>query len=62
MLQSIMAEKDKTMEFKETKKSKKQRKKEERAHNKSARKQFRKDHPIGWKVNNFIKNLIKKNK
>ena len=58
-----MAEKDKIMNGKElTKKQKQTLKKEKKAHDRSAKKQFRKDHPIGWRVNNFVKNLIKKNK
>ena len=45
-----------------TKKQKQTLKKEKKAHNISARKEFRKDHPIGWRLNNFVKKLIKKNK
>ncbi len=63
MLQSIMAEKDKIMDEKKlTKAQKKQIKKEEREHNKAARKTYREDHPFGWRLNKFIKNLIRKNK
>ena len=53
---------EKKLTKKEKKEIKKRHRKETREHNISARKEFRKDHPIGWRVNNFIKNLIKKNK
>jgi hypothetical protein len=51
-----MAEKDKIMD------EKKKRKQEQKAHNKAARKTYREDHPFGWRLNKFIKNLIRKNK
>ena len=63
MLQSIMAEKDKVMDEKKlTKAQKKQIRKEERKHDKAARKTYRQDHPFGFRLNNLVKKLIRKNK
>ncbi len=63
MPQSIMAEKDKIMDEKKlTKAQKRKIKKEERQHNKAARKTYREDHPIGFRLNNLVKKLIRKNK
>ena len=60
---SITVEKGKIMNEKElTKKQLKQIKKEERKHDRSARKAYRKNHPIGWRLKNIVKNLIKKNR
>lgn len=63
MLQSIMAEKDKVMDEKKlTKAQKKQIRKEERKHDKAARKTYRQDNPFGFRLNNLVKKLIRKNK
>tara|TARA_R100001594_G_scaffold39289_1_gene70781 strand:- start:1582 stop:1758 length:177 start_codon:yes stop_codon:yes gene_type:complete len=58
-----MAEKDKVMDEKKlTKAQKKQIRKEKREHNKAARKTYREDHPIGWRLKNLVKKIIRKNK
>ena len=63
MPQSIMAEKDKVMDEKKlTKKQRRKIKKEERQHDKAARKTYRQDNPFGFRLNNLVKKLIRKNK
>ena len=58
-----MVGKDKTMNKKELTKAQKRKEKQElRKHDKSARKAFREDNPIGWRLKNLVKDLIKKNK
>ena len=49
-------------ETKPTRKEKRAARKVEREHDRAARKTYREDHSLGWKLNNLVKKLIKKNK